>query len=150
MNFKSQIATNINQSWKLLNLGLKPCTADMYLEKSKTPEYGEYHLHTICEGIDPEHWFSVRMNRDITPSWSLDRLLEIMPNHIDNYVLMYNRDYHSLTSDSVYIAYDSLHIPGEYMHKIDSCNNSYESCIEMIEWLIHNNHLNKEYLKERL
>ena len=82
MNFKSQIATNINQSWKLLNLGLKPCTADMYLEKSKTPEYGEYHLHTICEGIDPEHWFSVRMNRDITPAWSLDRLLELIPKSI--------------------------------------------------------------------
>ena len=82
MNFKSQIATNVNQSWKLLNLGLKPCTADMYLEKSKTPEYGEYHLHTICEGIDPEHWFSVRMNRDITPAWSLDRLLELIPKSI--------------------------------------------------------------------
>lgn len=150
MDFKSQIGTNIRQSLKLLSMGLKPYTADLYLEKSKTPEFGEYHLHTICEGIDPEHWFSVRMNRDIIPSWSLDRLLEIMPNHIDNYVLMYNRDYHSLTSDSVYIAYDSLHIPGEYMHKIDSCNNSYESCIEMIEWLIENNHLNKEYLKERL
>lgn len=42
MDFKSQIGTNINQSRKLLELGLKPGTADMYLEKSKTPEYGEY------------------------------------------------------------------------------------------------------------
>lgn len=33
MDFKSQIGTNINQSRKLLELGLKPGTADMYLEK---------------------------------------------------------------------------------------------------------------------
>ena len=51
MDFKSQIGTNINQSRKLLELGLKPGTADMYLEKSKTPEYGEYRgcvkMHTL-------------------------------------------------------------------------------------------------------
>ncbi|WP_462355797.1 hypothetical protein [Phocaeicola coprophilus] len=147
MNFKSQIATNINQSWKLLNLGLKPCTADMYLEKSKTPEYGEYHLHTICEGIDPEHWFSVRMNRDITPAWSLDRLLELIPKSIKQRHRP-NADF-DMHSDGQYwfISYEEL---GYDVKHQEMRHKSFDAVICMIEWLIHNNHLNKEYLKERL
>lgn len=147
MNFKSQIATNINQSWKLLNLGLKPCTADMYLEKSKTPEYGEYHLHTICEGIDPEHWFSVRMNRDITPAWSLDRLLELIPKSIKQRHRP-NADF-DIHSDGQYwfISYEEL---GYDVKHQEMRHKSFDAVICMIEWLIHNNHLNKEYLKERL
>lgn len=147
MNFKSQIATNINQSWKLLNLGLKPCTADMYLEKSKTPEYGEYHLHTICEGIDPEHWFSVRMNRDITPAWSLDRLLELIPKSIKQRHRP-NADF-DMHSDGQYwfISYEEL---GYDVKHQEMRHKSFDAVICIIEWLIHNNHLNKEYLKERL
>lgn len=147
MNFKSQIATNINQSWKLLNLGLKPCTADMYLEKGKTPEYGEYHLHTICEGIDPEHWFSVRMNRDITPAWSLDRLLELIPKSIKQRHRP-NADF-DMYSDGQYwfISYEEL---GYDVKHQEMRHKSFDAVICMIEWLIHNNHLNKEYLKERL
>lgn len=147
MNFKSQIATNINQSWKLLNLGLKPCTADMYLEKSKTPEYGEYHLHTICEGIDPEHRFSVRMNRDITPAWSLDRLLELIPKSIKQRHRP-NADF-DMHSDGQYwfISYEEL---GYDVKHQEMRHKSFDAVICMIEWLIHNNHLNKEYLKERL
>lgn len=132
MNFKSQIATNINQSWKLLNWGLKPCTADMYLEKSKTPEYGEYHLHTICEGIDPEHWFSVRMNRDITPAWSLDRLLELIPKSIKQRHRP-NADF-DMHSDGQYwfISYEEL---GYDVKHQEMRHKSFDAVICMIEWL---------------
>lgn len=146
MDFKSQIATNINQSWKLLKLGLKPGTADMYLEKSKTPEYGEYHLHTISDGIDAEHWFSVRMNRDITPAWSLDRLLEIMPKSITQSNRP-NADF-DMNSDGQYwfISYEEL---GYDVKHQEMRHKSFDAVICMIEWLIHNNHLNPEYLKEK-
>lgn len=145
MNFKSQIGTNINQSRKLLELGLKPGTADMYLEKSKTPEYGEYHLHTICEGIDPEHWFSVRMNRDITPAWSLDRLLELIPKSIKQRHRP-NADF-DMHSDGQYwfISYEEL---GYDVKHQEMRHKSFDAVICMIEWLIHNNHLNPEYLKD--
>lgn len=131
----------------MLNWGLKPCTADMYLEKSKTPEYGEYHLHTICEGIDPEHWFSVRMNRDITPAWSLDRLLELIPKSIKQRHRP-NADF-DMHSDGQYwfISYEEL---GYDVKHQEMRHKSFDAVICMIEWLIHNNHLNKEYLKERL
>ena len=119
----------------------------MYLEKSKTPEYGEYHLHTICEGIDPEHWFSVRMNRDITPAWSLDRLLELIPKSIKQRHRP-NADF-DIHSDGQYwfISYEEL---GYDVKHQEMRHKSFDAVICMIEWLIHNNHLNKEYLKERL
>lgn len=146
MDFKSQIGTNINQSRKLLELGLKPGTADMYLEKSKTPEYGEYHLHTICEGIDPEHWFSVRMNRDITPAWSLDRLLELIPKSIKQRHRP-NADF-DMHSDGQYwfISYEEL---GYDVKHQEMRHKSFDAVICMIEWLIHNNYLNPEYLKDK-
>lgn len=146
MDFKSQIGTNINQSRKLLELGLKPGTADMYLEKSKTPEYGEYHLHTICEGIDPEHWFSVRMNRDITPAWSLDRLLELIPKSIKQRHRP-NADF-DMHSDGQYwfISYEEL---GYDVKHQEMRHKSFDAVICTIEWLIHNNHLNTEYLKDK-
>ena len=146
MDFKSQIGTNINQSRKLLELGLKPGTADMYLEKSKTPEYGEYHLHTICEGIDPEHWFSVRMNRDITPAWSLDRLLELIPKSIKQRHRP-NADF-DMHSDGQYwfISYEEL---GYDVKHQEMRHKSFDAVICMVEWLIHNNHLNPEYLKDK-
>lgn len=119
----------------------------MYLEKSKTPEYGEYHLHTICEGIDPEHWFSVCMNRDITPAWSLDRLLELIPKSIKQRHRP-NADF-DMHSDGQYwfISYEEL---GYDVKHQEMRHKSFDAVICMIEWLIHNNHLNKEYLKERL
>lgn len=146
MDFKSQIGTNISQSRKLLELGLKPGTADMYLEKSKTPEYGEYHLHTICEGIDPEHWFSVRMNRDITPAWSLDRLLEIIPKSIKQRHRP-NADF-DMHSDGQYwfVSYEEL---GYDVKHQEMKHKSFDAVICTIEWLIHNNHLNPEYLKDK-
>lgn len=118
----------------------------MYLEKSKTPEYGEYHLHTICEGIDPEHWFSVRMNRDITPAWSLDRLLELIPKSIkQRHRPNANFD---MNSDGQYwfISYEEL---GYDVKHQEMRRKSFDAVICMIEWLIHNNHLNPEYLKEK-
>lgn len=133
MDFKSQIGTNINLSRKLLELGLKPGTADMYLEKSKTPEYGEYHLHTICEGIDPEHWFSVRMNRDITPAWSLDRLLELIPKSIKQRHRP-NADF-DMHSDGQYwfVSYEELGYDVKYQ-EMDL--RSFDAVIRMIECLI--------------
>lgn len=70
-NFKSQICTNIEQSRKLLELGLKKETADMYWVN---------HL---------DLWMPVMLlyedrpldNNDI-PAWSLHRLLAMMPKNI--------------------------------------------------------------------
>lgn len=67
----SNIATNIEQSKHLLELGLDIKTADMCLCKTAQGSWilygyvpGEYDAHTI-------------------PAWSLSALLEVMPSFID-------------------------------------------------------------------
>ena len=61
-NFKSQVCTDINQSKRLLALGLKKETADM-----RRPHYNEHSPWVIDkEDCLNEHWL---------PAWSLHRLL---------------------------------------------------------------------------
>nr|DAF67735.1 MAG TPA: hypothetical protein [Caudoviricetes sp.] len=72
-------ATTKEQSARLLSIGILPETADLYLERSNIPEAAEYYIHTIPNKIDKKHWFSVRMNKDIIPAWSLSALIEVLP-----------------------------------------------------------------------
>ena len=79
-NFKSQVCTDKNQSERLLSLGLKKETADMYWVN---------HL---------DLWMPVMLlyedrpldNNDI-PAWSLHRLIEMIDNecviHLDNFTI---------------------------------------------------------------
>lgn len=74
--FITQVATSIEQSQQLIELGVKPETADLVYRctKSKTDSL-EWELQ-LCppslENID---------NNDI-PAWSLVRLLELLPYEI--------------------------------------------------------------------
>lgn len=137
MNFNSQIATTREQSEQLLGLGLKPETADMYLEKCMLPEAGNYYLHSLTRDIDPEHWFAARMNRDIIPAWSLSRLLEMMP-------LFFRKVIHIQIMPPVVSYWDAG--LREFARVYDS-SDIYENIISMIAWLISNGYFNTEYLK---
>jgi hypothetical protein len=139
MHFKSQIATTREQSGRLLALGLKPETADMYLEKCRLPEAGDYYLHALTKDINPEQWFSARMNRDIVPAWSLSRLLELLPQYIDE------EEGVQLMIEPLLIVYYDTQYKGH--HHFTTNPNIFENCISMISWLIANGHFNKEYLK---
>lgn len=73
MNFKNNIATTREQSERLLAMGLKPETADMCYNlyfASAPPEINNY-------GED------LYKDKRFIPSWSLSRLLEMMPQYID-------------------------------------------------------------------
>jgi hypothetical protein len=69
LNFKSQICTTMEQSKRLLELGLKPETADMHHFKQS----GEFSVH-LGFFIDSyqyiPNWYQ--------PAWSLHRLIELM------------------------------------------------------------------------
>ena len=127
-NFNSQICTTKEQSERLLALGLKKETADMYL----------------CPSIDgiiyqvvqlPESSFA----EDEIPAWSLNRLIEMMPLDVvpeggfDN-IFTLTKNYPSGYS----VEYDGF----SYYHK----ENIYDTLIEGIEHLIKEGYFNKEYL----
>lgn len=141
LEFKSQIATTREQSEKLLALGLKPGTADMYLEKCRLPEAGDYYLHTLNMNIDAEHWFSSRINRDIIPAWSMSRLLELLPTQIKIGTISEEIFglYHENNGKKWNLSYLGI--------QDFETESPFDSCIAAICWLIGNNKFNKEYLK---
>lgn len=77
-NFKSQIATSRVQSERLLALGLKKETADMYM----TPSWGGGKIigYYVADVVILDDHFDVFPN-DL-PAWSLHRLLTMMPKNI--------------------------------------------------------------------
>ena len=127
--FKSQICTTVEQSNRLLGLGLKPETADMC--------WIPLNDGRCVLGVSTE----IRL--DTIPAWSLHRLIEIMPRCIK---CRNGFDYADL-----YVNYDLVQYrfyDTDYMHDVcyEHFNDGdvYSNVIDCIEWLIKEGKLNKE------
>ena len=68
LKFNSQICTTKEQSQRLLEMGLKPETADI------SHQYIEAEWGWI---ISPCDWNYCTMSEELIPAWSLHRLMEI-------------------------------------------------------------------------
>ena len=124
LKFNSQICTSVEQSSRLLELGLNPETADMsyYVLDSEpvlTIGMAQVYRETLKGGKIVE-----TRNAELIPAWSLHRLLEMICNKEceEHYYFDFSMDY-------------------------DSMADVYDSIIEVIERHIKNNFFNKEYLK---
>ena len=118
-NFKSSPCTSIEQSERLLALGLKEETAD------------------CCWTIDERDNIVIRLIDEaveyIEPAWSLGRLIKLMPRTI----VM-----HFPTGEV-------LDTPIErfiYAQGILTSDDSIAEAVSIIEWLIKEGYFNKEYL----
>jgi hypothetical protein len=76
MKFNSQICTSREQSERLLALGLKKETADMYY---RFYDENTYEINPTWETI----WEDRNDYKKIIPAWSLHRLLELQLNSTD-------------------------------------------------------------------
>lgn len=128
-NFSSQICTTIEQSERLLLLGLKRETADCYYWQETEPMYGEasgiWHLETLDSKDNQEHFeyldknFGVCLADDeehyFIPAWSLGRLIEIKVMKTSSQILL-------------------------------PLDNTFDGLIEDIEKRIKGGYFNKEYL----
>lgn len=147
IEFNTQIATTIEQSKRLLELGLNPETSDMhYVRKTidamgkhidddfKEPRYGnvnsKYAKYAVMN-------FS---NYETLPAWSLHRLITMLPLKIED-------DYSTesfLKIEGSNIVYKVKDI---FIYNSFEKNNIYDNIIDCIEWLIKDYYFNKEYLK---
>ena len=131
MEFNTQVCTTREQSERLLALGLKEETADCH-----------WCFHRVTAT-----WYIVAHNYDgigrYCPAWSLHRLKELCPQtiHLDNYADTHYR----LTINPRKVIY--IRDDKQWLKQCDE-GNVYDQMIDMIEWLIKNNHFNKEYLEE--
>lgn len=118
--FTSQACTTIKQSKRLLDLGLKPETADMGFFRSTDEDIEEPYTRLVLE----DYIMNPLQEEDTIPAWSLHRLLEMLCNKEceEHYYFDFSMDY-------------------------DSMEDAYDSIIEVIERHIKNEFFNKEYLK---
>lgn len=127
--FSSRICTTKEQSGRLLGLGLRKETADCHYEGRKN-RYEEWEV-AVIGGCYYSYDF---------PAWSLHRLIEMMPNMLQN---LYQLDF---SKRGVYYADFSN---GSY-NIIECFTNRdislYDNIIDCIEWLIKQGYFNKEYL----
>ena len=134
-NFKSHICTSRVQSERLLALGLKKETADMYYSYDIICAKPYYKVMEFMNGCVPE---------DIFPAWSLHRLLSLLPDYIvvnsssglnPNFYLNI-RDGFVSYKDNRGFSYGS------------TSGNMYDAITSMISFLIKEGYFNKEYLEE--
>ena len=125
MEFKSQICTTREQSERLLALGLKKETADMYY----SPFYFENNLidyfdaKVLGGSVREEMMAGYEEYKDYILAWSLHRLMEMAFNSLN--------DADADAEDEIYFIRQK---------------NPFESMLELFEWLIKEGYFNKEYL----
>lgn len=128
--FNSQICTTLEQSQRLLDLGLKPETADMsYYVLDDEPVLTIGTAKVYREIIKGGKVVETKYAR-IIPAWSLHRLIE-MCNKIQ-------------LGMPISIHNSEVSVDGDLFKVFD---NTYDNLISIIEWLIKREHFNKEYLK---
>ena len=129
----NQICTNKEQSSRLLEAGVNPKTADMYLDEFECPVAFEYRR---IEG---------HVGQDMAfPAWSLSKLIDMIPDQIEcegyNYYLFV------LPRDKEFtIKYSA----GSNLAQSYCRESLFDAITEMIEWLIKEGYLDKKYLTDK-
>lgn len=122
--FNSQICTSVEQSKRLLELGLKKETADMAHNKNTIiPKY---------KIVQVDDWFllSEVVKSIYIPAWSLHRLLCLIPKEVN---------------------IDGFKFPlrSDVIMRLEDVDFMYERLIGIIERVIKEGYFNKDYLEEK-
>lgn len=134
MEFKSQICTSVEESKRLLALGLKKETVDMLIFFN-TP------ITISCSWV---RQFLIR-RMILPPAWSLHRLVEMIP-----FTIWHTEHENSPRLEHTF--WFSKYAPNYNSNEdIDFREhpNLYDNIIDCIEWLINEGYFNKDYLEEK-
>lgn len=129
---KTQIYTTKEQSKKLLALGLNKDSADMCLNLYNSVPYS-FAFKDIIKFIPK--W--QRMTMPALPSWSLSRLISMLPE------MLYEYDV-ELYITKFTVGYGK---EGQWLKLING-DNIFDNLINLIKWLISIGQFNKKYLEE--
>ena len=125
-NFKSSVCTSREQSERLLELGLKKETADMYLYQ---------HILEWKSSLEPVD------DEVCIPAWSLSRLIELMP-----YCIKVNDIAWVFSMSQDYVRYD-MHGSQKAYIGLQMNDDPYSAVIDCMQWLIDTGHFEEDYLK---
>ena len=135
---KNRIATSIEQSKKLLELGLDPRTADMSYTNYKFQTDNNGNL--ISDSCEPVGGLAVGNMFDDYPAWSLSALLELMPQRIylngAAHQFQLDRNWDKVTWQCAYDAMNS------YIEQKDL--SPLDAAYSMVVWLIEQGYIKTE------
>lgn len=137
----NQICTNKSQSSRLLEAGIRPDTADCYLQR--ITETDDWSNNNVLDEII-ESWMNKQVLLDMDgryPAWSLSKLIGMMPDQVEcegynYYLFMLPRD------KEFTIKYSA----GSNLAQSYCRESLFDAIAEMIEWLIKEGCLDKKYL----
>ena len=141
-NFNSQVCSSRSQSERLLELGLKKETADMWY-----PRFAPSFPIPLTED---DYVHELNNDGDV-PAWSLHRLLSMLPSYVQIETHEYGRKYIAaldLELDSHLNVIYKEGVEEPCYDKYFYTNDAYESVCRAIEWLIKEGYFNKEYLED--
>ena len=152
--FNSQICTTREQSERLLALGLRKETADMEIWFDPN-QIESRQISVIPQGyfLDFYKESLISQGSIFAPSWTFDRLLELMPEDIvkeDCTCFQHNKcTIQFCLSTTPFYNSVEYGMPAffnmQYLHR-ERKGSRIESAIAMCEWLIKEGYFNKEYL----
>ena len=148
----NQICTTKEQSSRLLEAGVRPDTADCYLQR--ITETDDWSNNNVLDEII-ESWMNKQVLLDMDgryPAWSLSKLIDMMPksyqDDIDGMV-------YYLSGNFVELMYASDWIKDGEGDNTYNCAKSFDkenlmdNVVDAIEWLIREGHLNKKFLTDK-
>ena len=148
LKFNSSVCTNREQSQRLLDLGLKPETADcMWCAVTKDAKGKEIPSKNIKWYLQAHTSTSKQivgfMDYTHIPAWSLHRLIELLPQSIN--LTNYADTHYYLVIKSSRVLY--MNDYKEWLYYNDD-TNYYNRLIDCIRWTMEQKLFNKEYLKQ--
>lgn len=111
LKFNSQVCTTIEQSKKLLELGLKPETADMY----HATYYDANDNNNIVKYTCVRHKELPLLSQDF-PAWSLHRLLQLLYPRPCICGIITDNPYDDIIDD-ISVSIEDGEFRGEYLNK---------------------------------
>lgn len=131
----NKICTSIEQSKKLIELGIDVNTADMFWDTAEPNERRKPLVGPISDYCDMEDW--------AVPSWSLSALLGILPLHliINGKVYKFGMSKGFNKNVETYAIKYSIFNTTFYLHLTNFYNDPIDTCVEMIVWLKESNRI---------
>lgn len=138
----NKICTSVEQSKKLIELGIDVYTADMYWSKCTIIDFGDGTLK-VSYTAEPCNISQFKNNDEDIPAWSLSALLDILPFHIisnnQRYAFGIFKGFNK--EGETYMLRYNVFNTEIILYETDYYNNPLDAAFEMVVWLKENGKL---------
>ena len=130
----NKICTSIEQSKKLIELGIDVYTADMFWKNGVSDKYIQCFTPFVNSGTNIDYDYDI-------PAWSLSALLGLMPFQIIENNRFGFYQWKGFNSQGETYCFEYKSNTGERLYETIHWNNPIDAAFEMVCWLLENKKL---------